>query len=211
MSALYLRGGKRVLDVVGASVAVVVLSPVLGITAMVVRARLGRPVLFVQERGGLGGGTFRLMKFRTLADVRDDRGELLPDAERLTSTGERIRSLSLDELPGLFNVLKGDMSLVGPRPLVAVYLSRYTAQQARRHDVRPGLTGWTQVNGRNDLDWEAKFELDRWYVDHVSLPLDLRILWMTVSTVVRGRGVSASGHATTPEFMGGDVPGPPSP
>lgn len=217
MSDFYRRRGKRIIDVVGAGAAIVVLSPVLAGTAIGVRWKLGKPVLFVQERGGLGGSSFRLMKFRTLRDARDANGVPLPDAERLTPFGNRLRALSLDELPGLFNVVRGDMSLVGPRPLVAIYLPRYNARQARRHDVRPGLTGWTQVNGRNSLDWESKFELDVWYVDHMSFGLDLKILVRTVSEILRPRGIASADHATMEEFIGdagitpSDGPGLPSP
>ena len=202
MSSFYRRRGKRVVDVVGAGAAIVVLSPVLAGTALGVRWKLGKPVLFVQERGGLNGSSFRLMKFRTLRDACDASGQPLPDAERLTSFGNRLRALSLDELPGLFNVVRGDMSLVGPRPLVAIYLPRYNARQARRHDVRPGLTGWTQVNGRNSLTWEEKFDLDVWYVDHVSFALDVKILLRTVSEVLRPRGIASADHATMEEFVG---------
>lgn len=212
MSGFYRRRGKRIIDVLGAGAAIVVLSPVLVGTAVAVRWKLGKPVLFVQERGGYEGSSFRLMKFRTLRDVRDASGQQLPDADRLTSFGNRLRSLSIDELPGLFNVMRGDMSLVGPRPLVAVYLPRYNARQARRHEVRPGLTGWTQVNGRNSLDWESKFELDVRYVDHVSFGLDMRILGRTVLAVLRPRGIASADHATMEEFTGdGDLSGPDAP
>lgn len=206
MSGFYRRRGKRMVDVVGAGAAIVVLSPVLAGTAIGVRWKLGKPVLFVQERGGLNGSSFRLMKFRTLREACDANGVPLPDAERLTSFGNRLRALSLDELPGLFNVVRGDMSLVGPRPLVAIYLPRYNARQARRHEVRPGLTGWTQVNGRNSLDWEAKFDLDVWYVDHVSLGLDLRILVRTITEILRPRGIASADHATMEEFTGDVTP-----
>ncbi len=212
MSGFYRRRGKRIVDVLGAGAAIVVLSPVLVGAAVAVRWKLGKPVLFVQERGGYEGSSFRLMKFRTLLDVRDASGQQLPDADRLTSFGNRLRSLSIDELPGLFNVMRGDMSLVGPRPLVAVYLPRYNARQARRHEVRPGLTGWTQVNGRNSLDWESKFELDVRYVDHVSFGLDMRILGRTVLAVLRPRGIASADHATMEEFTGeGDLSGPDAP
>lgn len=202
MSTFYRRRGKRVLDVVGAGSALVVLSPVLAVTAIAVRRRLGRPVLFVQDRGGLDGSTFRLLKFRTMRDAVDPDGRALPDEERLTPFGERLRRTSLDELPELVNVLRGEMSLVGPRPLLADYLDRYSPRQARRHEVRPGLTGWTQVNGRNGLTWSEKFDLDVWYVDHVSLGLDLRILWRTVAAVLRPDGIASEGHATMPVFLG---------
>lgn len=202
MSGFYRRRGKRIVDVVGAGTAILVLSPLIVGTAIAVRRRLGSPVLFRQERGSRGGSTFMLAKFRTMRDAVDAVGRPLPDAERLTPFGRRLRSTSLDELPGLFNVLKGDMSLVGPRPLYAVYTDRYNAHQARRLQVRPGLTGWVQVNGRNALTWEEKFDLDVWYVDHVSLRLDLRIMWRTVSTVLGRQGVSAADHATMEEFTG---------
>lgn len=205
VSTFYRRRGKRVLDVFGAGSALVVLSPVLAVTALAVRRRLGSPVLFVQERGGLGGSTFRLLKFRTMRDAVDRNGRPLPDEERLTPFGERLRRTSLDELPELVNVLRGEMSLVGPRPLLADYLERYSPRQARRHEVRPGLTGWTQVNGRNGLTWPEKFDLDVWYVDHVSLGLDLRILWRTVAAVVRPDGIASEGHATMPVFLGDDA------
>jgi lipopolysaccharide/colanic/teichoic acid biosynthesis glycosyltransferase len=205
VSTFYRRRGKRVLDVVGAGSALMVLSPVLAVTALAVRRRLGSPVLFVQERGGRGGSTFRLLKFRTMLDAVDRDGRPLPDEERLTPFGERLRRTSLDELPELVNVLRGEMSLVGPRPLLADYLGRYSPQQARRHEVRPGLTGWTQVNGRNGLTWPEKFDLDVWYVDHVSLGLDLRILWRTVAAVLRPEGVASEGHATMPVFLGDEA------
>ena len=211
MSGFYRRRGKRIVDVVGAGTAIIVLSPLLLGTAIAVRWKLGTPILFVQERGGRDGLTFVLIKFRTLSDARDASGNLLPDADRVSAFGDRLRSLSLDELPELFNVLKGDMSLVGPRPLLTAYLTRYSEEQRRRHDVRPGLTGWAQVNGRNLLDWDAKFTMDTWYVDHVSFGLDVRILWRTLSTVVGGTGVSSNGHVTMNEFRGSDEPEPPPP
>ena len=161
---------------------------------------MGPPVLFRQERPGLGGRSFMLLKFRTMLDDRGDSGVLRPDGERLTPLGIRLRSSSVDELPELWNVVRGDMSLVGPRPLLMKYLPRYSPEQARRHDVRPGMTGWAQVNGRNALTWEQKFEMDCWYVENLSMRLDLRILWRTISAVFSGRGVTADGHATTPEF-----------
>jgi lipopolysaccharide/colanic/teichoic acid biosynthesis glycosyltransferase len=205
VSTFYRRRGKRALDVVGAGSALVVLSPVLAVTALAVRRRLGSPVLFVQPRGGLDGSTFRLLKFRTMLDAVGRDGEPLPDDERMTPFGQRLRRSSLDELPELVNVLRGEMSLVGPRPLLAEYLERYSPQQARRHEVRPGITGWTQVNGRNGLTWSEKFELDVWYVDHVSLGLDLRILWRTVAAVLRREGVASDGHVTMPVFLGDEA------
>jgi lipopolysaccharide/colanic/teichoic acid biosynthesis glycosyltransferase len=193
---------KRLFDVVVSAVALVLLSPVLAVLALLVRWKLGSPVLFTQQRPGRAGRPFRLVKFRTMRDALDRDGQALPDEERLTPFGARLRSLSLDELPELWNVLRGDMSLVGPRPLLMQYLGRYSAQQARRHEVRPGLTGWAQVNGRNATSWADRFEMDVWYVDHRSMRLDLQIMWRTVRSVVAREGVSAEGHATMPEFMG---------
>jgi len=195
-------GIKRAFDVAAAAVGLVVLSPVLAGVALAVRLRLGAPVLFRQERPGLHGRPFTMLKFRTMTDARDAAGRLLPDAERLTPLGRLLRSTSLDELPELWNVLRGDMSLVGPRPLLVRYLDRYTPEQARRHEVRPGLTGWAQVNGRNALTWEEKFALDVWYVDHASLALDLKILLLTLRRVLAREGISAAGEATMPEFTG---------
>jgi lipopolysaccharide/colanic/teichoic acid biosynthesis glycosyltransferase len=200
VSNFYRRRGKRLLDVVGAATALVVTSPVQVAAAVAVRRSLGSPVLFRQQRPGLGGVPFTLLKMRTMKDSRDPSGRLLPDAERLTPLGRRLRASSVDELPELWNVLRGDMSLVGPRPLLMEYLDRYTPEQARRHEVRPGITGWAQVNGRNTLSWEQKFDLDVWYVDNVSLGLDLRILWRTVQAVLAREGISAVGHQTMPEF-----------
>ena len=196
------RRAKRVLDVVAASIAIVLLSPVLLGVAIVVRLRLGHPVLFRQTRPGLHGRPFRLYKFRTMRDGAGANGEELPDAERLTRVGRFLRSTSLDELPELFNVLRGDMSLVGPRPLLMEYLPLYSAEQSRRHAVRPGITGWAQVNGRNAVAWPERFTLDVWYVDHCSLGLDLRILFRTVRGVVRREGISEPGEATMTKFDG---------
>lgn len=193
---------KRLFDVLIAATALLLLAPLLLALILVVRFRLGRPVFFRQPRPGLHGHLFRLCKFRSMTDARGADGDLLPDADRLTSFGRFLRSTSLDELPALWNVLCGDMSLVGPRPLLPRYLPRYSAQQARRHEVRPGITGWAQVNGRNELSWERKFELDVWYVDHRSLALDLRILLLTVVRVFQRQGISAQNSATMPEFMG---------
>jgi sugar transferase EpsL len=193
---------KRTFDVAGAALLLVLLSPLLAVIAIVVRIAFGSPVLFRQQRPGLHSRPFTLLKFRTMNERRGADGELLPDAERLTPVGRLLRRTSLDELPELLNVLAGDMSLVGPRPLLMEYLPLYTPEQMRRHDVRPGLTGWTQVNGRNALSWEDKFTLDVWYVDHRSLRLDLEILARTVREVLTGRGVSARGHATMEEFRG---------
>lgn len=193
---------KRVFDVTVATAALVVLSPLFLLTALLVGVKLGRPVLFVQRRPGYKGRPFQMYKFRTMRIAVDEAGEPLPDAARLTSFGRALRASSLDELPGLLNVLRGEMSLVGPRPLLMQYLPLYSEQQARRHEVRPGLTGWAQVNGRNALSWDDKFALDVWYVDNRSLALDLRILWLTVRKVLRRDGISAQGEATAPPFTG---------
>ncbi len=193
---------KRCTDIVGAGLGLIVLSPFLLITAITVWVRLGKPVLFKQMRPGLNGKPFYMCKFRTMTDERDENGALLADEQRLTRLGRFLRSTSLDELPELLNVLKGDMSLVGPRPLLMQYLDRYTPEQARRHEVRPGITGWAQVNGRNAITWEEKFALDVWYVDNQSLWLDMKILAMTVVQVFRREGISAEGEATMTEFMG---------
>jgi sugar transferase EpsL len=193
---------KRAFDVVGSTLLLVLLSPVIGAVALVVRIRMGRPVLFRQVRPGRGGRPFTVLKFRTMTEQRDANGDLLPDDARLTGIGRLLRRTSLDELPELVNVLAGEMSLVGPRPLLMEYLPRYTPEQMRRHDVRPGITGWTQVNGRNALTWDDKFALDVWYVEHQSLRLDLDILGRTVRQVLTGRGVSAPGRATTEVFGG---------
>ena len=193
---------KRVTDVVGASLALVVLSPLLAVVALLVRARMGTPVLFRQERPGRDGRPFTMTKFRTMTDRRGPDGELLPDAARLTALGQWLRRTSIDELPELLNVVHGDMSLVGPRPLLMEYLPLYSPEQARRHEVRPGITGWAQVNGRNAVTWDEKFALDVWYVDHRSTKLDFEILGKTVAQVFSGRGVSAPGHATMEPFRG---------
>ncbi len=176
--------------------------PLLAAAALAVRLRLGHPILFRQRRPGLHGEPFTILKFRTMTDACDAGGNLRPDAQRLTTLGRLLRATSLDELPELLNVLKGEMSLVGPRPLLIEYLPRYTVEQARRHEVRPGITGWAQVNGRNALSWEQKFALDVWYVNHCSLWIDLRILWLTAVGVLKRKGISAEGHATMPPFTG---------
>ncbi len=199
---MYRRFGKRLLDATLASAALLLLLPFIGLLALLVRSRLGTPVLFRQRRPGLNGQIFTIYKFRTMTDARDEQGQLLPDAERLTPFGQFLRSSSLDELPELWNVLRGEMSLVGPRPLLIQYLPRYTPQQARRHEVRPGITGWAQVNGRNALSWEQKFSLDVWYVDHVSLWLDVKTIALTVWKIVRREGISQPGQATMEEFQG---------
>lgn len=193
---------KRPLDVILSAMALLILSPVLLAIALLVRVGMGSPVLFRQRRPGLHGRPFTILKFRTMTEARDGDGTLLPDVDRLTVLGRFLRRTSLDELPELINVLRGDMSLVGPRPLRMHYLDRYTPEQMRRHDVLPGITGWAQVNGRNALTWEEKFALDVWYVDHVSFWLDLKILLMTVLRVLTGDGISQPGHATMPEFTG---------
>ena len=193
---------KRTFDILVSLAALLLLWPVLLVLAVLVRVKLGPPALFRQQRPGLHGQPFTMLKFRTMTDARDVQGNLLPDAERLPSFGRRLRSTSLDELPELINVLAGDMSLVGPRPLLMRYLDRYTPEQMRRHEVRPGITGWAQVNGRNAITWDQKFALDIWYVDHQSLRLDLRILWLTVRNVLRREGISQAGEATMEEFFG---------
>lgn len=202
MHTIYRQWGKRLVDIILATVALIMLGPVMLGVAALVYWRLGSPVLFRQVRPGQGGKPFTLYKFRSMRDTHDAAGQPLSDAERLTTFGRRLRSTSLDELPELFNVLRGEMSLVGPRPLLMAYLSRYTPEQARRHEVRPGITGWAQVNGRNALSWEEKFALDVWYVDHYTLALDVRILALTVARVLRREGISAPGVATAAEFMG---------
>jgi lipopolysaccharide/colanic/teichoic acid biosynthesis glycosyltransferase len=201
-SSIYRMWGKRALDVVTSAVGLVLFSPVLAAVAVVVRLRLGAPVLFRQSRPGLNAVCFCLVKFRTMTTTTDAQGNLLPDADRLTSLGRFLRKTSLDELPQLWNVLTGDLSLVGPRPLLIEYLDRYTPEQARRHLVKPGITGWAQVNGRNVLSWEEKFTLDTWYVDHWSFWLDLRIVLLTIKSVVRREGISNTQHATMPLFTG---------
>jgi lipopolysaccharide/colanic/teichoic acid biosynthesis glycosyltransferase len=198
--------GKRLLDVVLIVAASPVWVPLLALIALLVRIRIGTPVLFAQERPGRDGRPFRLVKFRTMTEARDRSGILLPDADRLTSFGRVLRSSSLDELPELWAVLRGDMSLVGPRPLLMRYLPLYSERHRRRHAVRPGITGLAQVSGRNALTWAAKLELDVTYVEHCSLALDLRILWRTLRSVFRREGISAEGAATMPEFTGYDQP-----
>jgi sugar transferase EpsL len=197
---------KRLLDVLGALVALLLVWPVIVVTAVLVRWKLGKPVLFKQWRPGLLGKPICLYKFRTMAEICGENGRLLSDDMRLTAFGKVLRRLSLDELPQLFNVLKGDLSLVGPRPLLMEYLPRYTLEQLRRHQVKPGITGWAQVNGRNAISWEEKFKLDVWYVDNQSLWLDLRILLLTVLSVLKHKDISAQGSATMPEFLGSPKP-----
>ena len=203
MGLIYRHLGKRLLDLGLTIPALVVLSPILGVIAALVRVRLGSPVFFRQQRPGLRGQPFTLQKFRTMADARDADGKLLSDAQRLTRFGRLLRSTSLDELPELWNVLRGEMSLVGPRPLLMEYLDRYTPEQARRHEVKPGITGWAQVNGRNAITWEQRFALDVWYVDRLSLWLDLWVLLLTIWKTVKREGISQAGRATMEEFRGG--------
>lgn len=193
---------KRGMDLVGAGLGLVLLAPLMLGVAVIIRLTMGSPVLFRQVRPGRHGKPFTMYKFRTMLDLRDEQGELLPDGLRLTAVGRFLRKTSLDELPELFNVLKGEMSLVGPRPLLMVYLERYTPEQARRHEVRPGITGWAQVNGRNAITWEEKFRLDVWYVDNRSLWLDLKILGLTTVKILKGEGISQPGHATVEFFQG---------
>jgi sugar transferase EpsL len=199
---MYAKLGKRILDFVLALGAIIIILPVLVVLYCLVHWQFGQPVFFKQERPGFKGKVFRILKFRTMNNAKDMGGKILSDNERLTDFGRWLRSTSLDELPELINVLKGDMSLVGPRPLLAQYLNRYSHEQARRHDVKPGITGWAQINGRNALSWEEKFELDCWYVDNLSFWLDLRIMFLTFWKVVKREGISHTGEATMSEFMG---------
>lgn len=193
---------KRLMDIFVATVALVMLSPVLLIVAWLIRRQMGSPVLFRQTRPGLHGRPFEMIKFRTMRDAIGEDGQQLPDRERLTELGRFLRSSSIDELPELLNVIRGDMSIVGPRPLLMDYLPLYSPEQARRHDVRPGVTGWAQINGRNAIAWEEKFAFDTWYVDNRSLWLDLKIIWLTALKVVKRDGISAAGEATMPKFTG---------
>ena len=193
---------KRFIDLLASFLGIIVLFPVLVLISILVVVFHGRPILFSQIRPGLHGKLFKMYKFRTMRDALDAKGNPLPDSERLTKFGAFLRSTSLDELPGLWNVLKGDMSLVGPRPLLVEYLELYSPEQARRHNVRPGITGWAQVNGRNAISWDDKFKLDVWYVDNRSLWLDIKILFMTVKKVFKREGISAAGEATMPMFKG---------
>lgn len=201
-AGVYEKYIKRAMDVLLSLGALVVLSPLLLIVAILVRTKLGSPVLFRQERPGKDGKIFALYKFRTMTDARDQEGNLLPDEVRLTRFGKLLRSTSLDELPELYNILRGDMSLVGPRPLLVKYLPRYSPRQARRHDVCPGLTGWAQVNGRNALSWEERFELDVYYTEHLSMGMDVKILFLTVKAVLCRSGISSETSVTMEEFMG---------
>lgn len=193
---------KRLLDFVVSLSCCFLLCPIFLILAVLVRTFLGSPIIFRQKRPGVDGKPFEMYKFRTMTEGKDVAGNLLPDSERLTSFGRFLRSTSLDELPELLNIIKGDMSLVGPRPLLMEYLDRYSPEQARRHDVRPGLTGWAQVNGRNAISWEEKFQYDVWYVDNQSFILDLKIIFLTIIQTLKRDGISQEGHATMPVFYG---------
>ncbi len=197
---------KRIFDFTVSFLILIVASPIILITSILVKTKLGSPIIFKQKRPGLNDKPFYLYKFRTMTDERDESGELLPDEQRLTKTGKFIRRLSLDELPQLFNVLRGDISLVGPRPLLMEYLPLYTKEQARRHEVKPGITGWAQINGRNAISWEEKFKLDVWYVDNQSFVLDIKILLWTVLKVFKSEGISQEGQATMEKFRGTDTP-----
>lgn len=193
---------KRMLDIIGAIAGMVILSPILAVLSIIIHRQMGAPVLFRQIRPGRHNKPFQMVKLRTMRDAIDASGNSLPDSERLTRLGRFLRSTSLDELPELWNVLKGDMSLVGPRPLLMEYLPLYSPKQTRRHEVRPGVTGWAQVNGRNAISWDEKFELDVWYVDNRTLWLDLKIIWLTIRKVLKRDGISAAGEATMPKFTG---------
>ncbi len=193
---------KRLFDIIAAIVGLILLSPLLLILAIIVRLKIGSPVLFLQTRPGFNGNLFTIYKFRTMSNASDSQGKILPDSDRLSSFGKFLRSTSLDELPEFFNVLKGDMSFVGPRPLMTKYLDRYTPQQARRHEVKPGITGWAQINGRNAVSWEDKFKLDLWYVDNWSIIVDLKIILKTFGYVFKREGISQKGRVTADEFMG---------
>lgn len=193
---------KRLIDILVSTVALLFMGPLLLVVAAWIRLTMGRPVLFRQTRPGLNGKPFEMVKFRTMTNARDATGALLPDGNRITALGRFLRKTSIDELPELCNVLKGDMSLVGPRPLLMEYLPRYTLQQARRHEVKPGITGWAQVNGRNDIPWETKFKYDTWYVDHHTFRLDCRILLLTLAEVLQGKDINQSGCATVEYFQG---------
>jgi len=201
------RAFKRLMDALVSATALVLLVPAIATIGLVIWISMGRPILFKQKRAGNGGRAFTLFKFRTMDDARDTRGQFLPDKHRLTKVGIILRRFSLDELPQLWNVLIGDMSLVGPRPLLVEYLPRYSPEQARRHEVRPGITGWAQVNGRNALDWQQKFQLDVWYVNNWNIRLDAKIIWSTMQNIFKQEGISQRGHSTMPEFTGNDRSG----
>ncbi|WP_310736299.1 sugar transferase [Pseudoalteromonas sp. SR43-5] len=193
---------KYLFDLTVSIIVFLILLPVILLVAVLIRIKLGSPILFTQDRPGLNGKVFKMMKFRSMLDAKDKHGNLLPDNERMTKFGAFLRSTSLDELPGLFNVIKGDMSLVGPRPLLVQYLPLYNSEQAKRHNVRPGITGWAQVNGRNAIGWDEKFKLDVWYVENKSFLLDIKILLLTVKKVFVREGISADGHVTIEPFKG---------
>jgi len=193
---------KRFIDIIGSITGLVLTSPIFIFVSLINYFTIGRPIFFKQIRPGLHAKPFVLYKFRTMLDLRDKNGTFLPDEKRLTCFGKFLRKTSLDELPELWNVIKGDMSLVGPRPLLMEYLDRYTPEQARRHEVKPGITGWAQVNGRNAISWEEKFKLDVWYVDNWNILLDIKIIFLTILKVLNGEGISAEGHATMPKFKG---------
>lgn len=203
-NSIYRCWGKRVFDLALAVPAMILLAPLMGIIGVIVLLRLGKPVIYKQMRPGIHNNLFPFYKFRTMTNACDDKGNLLPDEKRLTRIGEFLRKTSLDELPELWNVLKGDMSLVGPRPLLVKYLDRYTLAQARRHELKPGITGWAQVNGRNAITWDQKFEYDVWYVDNLSLWLDINIIFMTIIKVIKGEGINQPGQATMEEFKGNE-------
>ncbi len=204
MKKAYYPVSKRLFDLSLTLIGLIVALPLMLVIALLVRIKIGSPVLFRQQRPGLGGKIFTLYKFRSMSDLRDREGNLQPDHQRLTAFGRWLRASSLDELPELFNILRGEMSLVGPRPLLTQYLTRYTAEQNRRHLLPPGITGWAQINGRNAINWEEKFALDVWYVDHWSFWLDIRILFLTVKKVLKREGISGENQATAEEFMGSD-------
>ena len=201
-ASFYEKYIKRLLDIILAGFALIVLSPVMLVTAILVRTKLGSPVIFHQNRPGKDEKIFRLYKFRSMTNEKDENGNLLPDEVRLTKFGKRLRATSLDELPELWNILRGDMSIVGPRPLLVKYLPLYNEEQKHRHDIRPGLTGWAQVHGRNAVSWEEKFSLDVWYVEHLSLWIDIKTVFLTVKNVLRREGISAENSATMEEFTG---------
>ena len=202
MSILYRKYGKRLFDLCCVILGLLVISPLLAIISFLVYLKLGLQILFRQKRPGFNCKPFTIYKFRTMKDLRDSNGNLLSDEERLTPLGRFLRSTSLDELPELFNVLKGDMSLVGPRPLLMEYLTRYNDDQMRRHEVKPGITGWAQISGRNAINWEEKFKLDVWYIENCSFMVDVKILFLTIWSILKREGITSEGHATMPEFIG---------
>jgi len=193
---------KHIIDIIGALIGLVVSAPIMVIVSLIIYLTMGKPIFFKQIRPGMNGKPFVIYKFRTMLDLRDKDGNLLPDEKRITTIGKFLRNTTMDELPEFWNVLKGDMSLVGPRPLLMEYLPRYNQEQARRHEVKPGMTGWAQVKGRNAISWEEKFKLDVWYVDNWNILLDLKIIFLTILKVLKREGISAEGHVTMPEFTG---------